>query len=122
MIARPRPGSPGELALNRQQERYARNESLFREVNERIAEVNENFEVEDQMDFLCECGREECLETVRLTRTDYERIRADGTCFVVKPGHEDAAVEEIAERHDEFLVVVKSGEAGEEAEERDPRS
>jgi hypothetical protein len=108
--------------LNHQQERYVRNEALFREVNERIAEVNEDFDVAGQTDFLCECGREDCLETVQLTRADYERVRANGQRFVLKPGHENGSLEEVIERHPEFLVVVKAGEAGEEAEERDPRS
>jgi hypothetical protein len=108
--------------LNKQQERFVRNESLFREVNERIADVNEDVEVEDETEFLCECGNENCLETVRLTRTDYERIRADGTRFVLKPGHEEESVETVVERTPEFIVIVKRGEPGEDAEERDPRS
>ena len=79
---------PLDTALNSQQERYVRNESLFREVNERIAEVNEGFEVAGQTDFLCECGRNQCLETVQLSRPEYEAVRAEGDRFVVRPGHE----------------------------------
>ena len=48
-------------------ERQGRNESLFREVNERIAEVNQTFEVEGRSEFLCECGREECKEPISIS-------------------------------------------------------
>jgi hypothetical protein len=107
--------------LTQQRERYVRNEWLFREVNERISEVNDDFEVGGLVEFLCECGRQQCLETVSLSRSDYERIRAEGDRFVVRPGHEEESVERILEQHDDFLVVVKIGEAGDESEENDPR-
>jgi hypothetical protein len=108
--------------LNSQQERYVRNESLFREVNERIAEVNEGFEVDGQTDFLCECGRNQCLETVQLSRAEYEAVRAEGDRFVVRPGHEVESVERVLEQHETYLVVEKIGEAGDESEALDPRS
>ncbi len=39
----------------------------------------------------CECGREECSETLSLTYTDYEAVRdyPDGGRFIVVAGHED---------------------------------
>jgi hypothetical protein len=110
------------MGLTPQKERFIRNESLFREVNERIADVNEDFDVEGPIEFLCECGRQECLETVAMSHQDYERVRAVADRFVVKPGHEEPSVEIIVERHDDFLVVTKVGSAGDEAAERDPRS
>jgi hypothetical protein len=108
--------------LTQQKERYVRNEWLFREVNERISEVNEDFAVDGQIEFLCECGRQQCLESIRLSRSEYERIRSEGDRFFVRPGHEEGSVERVLERHHDFLVVVKIGEAGEEPEEQDPRS
>ena len=42
------------------EERLAGNEALFREVNERVAEVATDYEVETHtraVDFTCECGR-----------------------------------------------------------------
>jgi hypothetical protein len=108
--------------LNRQEERYVRNEWLFREVNERIAEVNETFGVESPAEFLCECGQQICLATVKLTRTQYEAIRGESRRFIVVPGHENSSVERVVQREPGFLVVEKLGEAGEESEEHDPRS
>ena len=108
--------------MNRQEERYVRNERLFREVNERIAEVNESFEIEGQTDFLCECAQETCLETLPLTRADYEAVRREGRRFAVVPGHEDSEIERVVRREPDFLLVEKIGEAGEESENHDPRS
>jgi hypothetical protein len=90
-------------------------------VNERIAEVNEDFAIDGQAEFLCECGREECIETVPLSREEYQRVRGEGDRFVVKPGHEAPAIEVVLERRPGFLVVAKKGEAGDEAEALDPR-
>jgi hypothetical protein len=110
------------MALSPQRERYVRNEWLFREVNERISEVNPDFELGGLLEFLCECGQKECLETLPITRSDYERVRSEGDRFVIKPGHQAPAVERVVEEHPGFLVVMKVGEAGEESEEQDPRS
>jgi hypothetical protein len=107
--------------LNQQQERFVRNEWLFREVNERISAVNEDFDVDGHSEFLCECGRQTCLETLQLSRSDYERVRTEGDRFIVRPGHEDTSVERVIERHDGFVIVAKVGDAGAESESRDPR-
>ena len=108
--------------MNRQEERYVRNEWLFREVNERIAEVNEKFEVEGETEFLCECGQQTCLETLLLTRAQYGAVRGEGRRFAVVPGHEDGRVERVVMREPGYLVVEKIGEAGEESEAQDPHS
>jgi hypothetical protein len=108
--------------LSPQTDRSVRNEWLFREVNERIAEVNEDFELEGRLEFLCECGRKECLETVGLSRAEYEGVRHDGTQFVLREGHQDETVERVVARGEGFVIVEKAGEAGEGSEEEDPRS
>jgi hypothetical protein len=91
-------------------------------VNERIAEVSEDFELDGRLEFLCECGREQCLETVSLSRQEYEDVRDDGTRFVVKNGHEDATLERVVLRGKSFVIVEKIGSAADGSEERDPRS
>jgi hypothetical protein len=103
-----------------QTDQYVRNEWLFRQVNERIAEVSEDFELDGRLEFLCECGRERCLETISLSRHEYEGVRDDGTRFVVKNGHEDATLERVVVRGEGFLIVEKIGSAGEDSEEQAP--
>ena len=103
-------------------ERQGRNESLLREVNERIAELNQTFQIEGRSEFLCECSREECKEPVSISLDEYEAVRRKSTRFFVIPGHEDGSVERVIERNDRYVVVEKIGEAGEEADDLDPRS
>src|SRR5439155_16369512 len=74
------------------EERLGANEALFREVNERVAEVAERFVADDtgesRYDFNCECGDRACAEQIALTVTEYEAVRAEATRFAVVPGHE----------------------------------
>lgn len=102
-------------------ERQGRNESLFREVNERIAELNQTFHVEGS-EFLCECSREECKQPVSISIDEYEGVRRASTRFFVLPGHEDESVERVVERNERYVVVEKFGEAADEADDLDPRS
>jgi hypothetical protein len=103
-------------------ERQGRNESLFREVNERIAELNQTFQVEGRSEFLCECSREECKEPVSISIGEYETVRRASTRFFVLPGHEDTSVESVVERSERYVVVEKFGDAAEEADDLDPRN
>jgi hypothetical protein len=102
-------------------ERQGRNESLFREVNERISEVNQTFQVEGRSEFLCECRREECKEPISISIDEYEAVRRASTRFFVLPGHEDINVESVVERSEHYVVVEKIGRAAEEADDLDPR-
>jgi hypothetical protein len=101
------------------EERIAKNEALFREVNERVKELVPS---EGGIDFICECGNEECIEQVRMTAEEYERVRADPVAFFVKPGHQTAEVEEVVEANERFTVVRKHVEEREIAEQMDPRA
>jgi hypothetical protein len=103
-------------------ERQGRNESLFREVNERIAELNQTFQVEGRSEFLCECSRDECKDPVSISIGEYEEIRESPARFFVLPGHEDELVERVVERNERYVTVEKFGEAAEEADQLDPRS
>jgi hypothetical protein len=104
------------------EESLAKNEELFRKVNERI-EILARVVADDgaMMEYLCECDRPECYERVRATRSEYESVRADATHFIVLPGHEDRRVERVALSNERFMVVEKQGAAGRDAEENDPR-
>jgi hypothetical protein len=110
--------------MDERERRIGLNETLFREVNERVRGINDSFgERLEEAQFVCECGDETCMERVRLPVADYERVRSDAELFVVKPGHEIGDVEVVVERHEGWDVVKKrSGEPAELARERDPRS
>jgi hypothetical protein len=57
--------------------------------------------------FVCECGYPDCNATVELTRAEYEEVRTDFDRFLVVPGHEIEAVDQVVERHPRYFVVVK---------------
>jgi hypothetical protein len=102
-------------------ERLARNETLFRSVNERVEEVVQPGPNEE-IDFLCECGDDNCVEKLTLTRREYERVRQDGAQFAVTPGHEIPEIENVVMQDERFLVVRKHPEESEIAHETDPRA
>jgi hypothetical protein len=105
------------------EERVARNEALFREVNERIKRVNEHLETQDEADFICECGDADCTHPVSLTLAEYEDVRSRGTHFAVVPGHVVTDIERIVARYPRFAVVEKTEpQAAGIAAREDPRS
>jgi hypothetical protein len=109
--------------VDTRQQRVAENEALFRQVNERIEEVNESLDAAEPADFLCECGDENCTSPVSLTLAEYEQVRKNPTHFITTLGHEVVDVERVIARNDRFAVVEKlTGEAGRIAFETDPRS
>ena len=71
------------VELDGQRERAAKNQSLFREVNERIGVLSG---AATFATFICECTDENCDEAVSLARSEYERIRSDSNSFFVVPG------------------------------------
>jgi hypothetical protein len=105
------------------EERLARNEAFFREVNERIMDVAAHLGDDDHVyEFLCECPDPNCAQRLSLTVREYEDVRSDATRFVVVPGHIAPAAERVVEREAEHDVVEKHGRAGEVAAELDPRA
>jgi hypothetical protein len=107
-------------------ERRARNEALFREVNERIEDVSSDLadesEQEASFEVVCECGRADCTELIEVTRAEYEAVRSDPRRFIVVPGHEHTDTARVVERNSAFSVIEKLERAAEIAVEQDPRS
>jgi hypothetical protein len=102
-------------------ERAARNEEIFRSVNARIHEGVERHGVASAVPYHCECGDASCFETVALMPSDYEQVLRERYRFIVIPGHENATIEDVVERHPAHLVVEKTGEAREQLEQDHPQ-
>ncbi len=99
----------------------AQNESLYRDVNERIEEVSGRWESETAS-FVCECGVVGCGAMVEVEVPAYEAVRRNPRRFVVYPGHEQLEFERVVEERDGYKVVEKLGRGAEVAEDLDPRS
>jgi hypothetical protein len=110
--------------VSERERRIGANEAIFREVNERVEEINRTFStLTESMKIMCECGDVRCAEMISIPVSEYERIRADSTLFAVVPGHEAPDVEGVVQRQDGFDVVRKHpGEPAAIAEATDPRS
>ena len=108
--------------LDTRRARAARNQSLFREVNERIVELSLRFGGEARPNaYLCECLNTDCSATIGVPYDEYDRLREHGDRFFVLPGHEDPDVEDVVETTPGYVVVEKIGVASEIAESADPR-
>jgi hypothetical protein len=106
----------------KKQRRAAANEATIRDVNEGIERGQWPGEEDSPVGFRCECARLGCNQLVELTVREYEAIRANPRRFVVVPGHEFPDVETTVEARRGYIIVEKRDQAGEVAEEHDPRS
>jgi hypothetical protein len=101
-------------------DRLARNESFFRQVNERIREIAGRHDYVEQ-EFLCECSDPGCTQRIALTVREYEDIRSRPARFVLVPGHTAPEIESVVEHTGDYVVIDKVGLAGSVAAELDPR-
>jgi hypothetical protein len=106
--------------MSAREERIAKNETLWREVNERIRDVTK---YDGDIEFLCECGDPTCAQPIAMTIRAYEEIRAEPTHFLVVPGHVVPDVETVVDTNERYTIVAKrAGEPAAIAIESDPRS
>jgi hypothetical protein len=104
--------------------RAVKNQSVFREINERIKDLNDSVSAVTEIgEWICECAHETCLEHVLMSSDEYEAVRAEGARFFVAPADEHVwpDVELVTERMSRYWIVEKTGRAGELAKEVDPR-
>ena len=110
--------------------RRAKNEALFRNLNERLKELDDRLDtvavgapVGDREVFFCECGQLDCMARFETTRAQYESVRSHSERFLVLESHVETSIERIVERHNEFVVVEKNpGVPAEVARVTDPRT
>jgi hypothetical protein len=98
--------------MSTSKERIAKTESLFRSVNERIAEASERFDAGDngEREFMCECADAGCAERLEVPLDEYEQVREDATTFVLDPDHVEPEIERVV-RHGPGYAVVRKVDA-----------
>jgi hypothetical protein len=124
-----REGNPAKDAkvacVDERERRMTENETLFREVNERVEDAASQFVGEDAdsaHEYFCECANADCTFRVTLTHAHYESVRADPKQFVVRPDHFTPEAETLVTKNEGHWLVRKTGEAGDYVEKLDPRS
>jgi hypothetical protein len=109
--------------MSSREERIGLNEAVFREVNERIEDLADTFDLKTQsLDLICECGDATCVERISMTRTEYEELRSESHQFAVHSGHEYPDVESVVAKLKGYDIVSKNkGVPKQIAEQTDPR-
>ena len=101
--------------------RLAENEVFFREQNESIEKGFENIrrltaseghdsflnDDDTELHFFCECSNVECRLRIQVRPSDYNQIHVERDQFIVLPGHELLAVEQVVGKHEGYYVVRK---------------
>jgi hypothetical protein len=97
--------------------RMGRNEALFREINDYIADVSHALPASEAFEILCECARLECTEKIGITKEEYLGARVSSDTFIVLFGHHQPEIERVVGEVKGSLLVEKLGEAREGAEQ-----
>jgi hypothetical protein len=108
--------------MHEAEQKMAKTEALFREVNERVAERAAEFYA-NEAEFVCECADPTCTHRIAASLAEYEEVRAEGDTFLVVDGHEEEPhVERVVAREPRFTVVRKVRELGALVRRLNPRA
>ena len=83
-------------------DQFVRNRLLLREVNERLAEIMPQGV---SGEFLCECARNECMETLELPTRVFQIVLSSQNLFLILPGHESGEIERVVQTSETFTLV-----------------
>jgi hypothetical protein len=109
--------------LERLQLNVATRQVVFREINEKLEELNTSFsEIIPLGDFVCECADINCIDRIGMTIAEYEQVREHPTRFAVCHGHLSLEAERVVENRAGYTVVEKLGVARDYAARFDPRT
>ncbi|HXV02083.1 MAG TPA: hypothetical protein VFP24_00795, partial [Gaiellaceae bacterium] len=98
----------------------AKTESLFRDVNERIAGSALQIGL-PTAELVCECADPECGHRIEAPLEDYELARADGARFLIAPQHEEVEHEKVIESRPGYRIIGKLRAVGSAARRLNPR-
>jgi hypothetical protein len=116
--------SSSEAPRNREA-RAAKNQVSFRELNERLQELDDAFSLAVPAGhWICECVNDTCGERIEMSVEAYEAVRRHGARFFVASSddHFWPDVERVVEHNAGYWVVERNGHAAPPAEGREPRS
>ena len=104
------------------EERLALNEAASRAINE-VREPTNPPTAGTSFKAVCECAEPDCNRTFEVTVTEYESVRNDPRRFMVVPEHILLDIEDVVDRFEGFVVVLKrEGPVAEIAIQEDPRT
>jgi hypothetical protein len=108
--------------VNGREERLALNEAANRAINE-VREPANPPTADSAFKVVCECTEPDCNRTFEVTVAEYESVRNDPRRFMVVPEHVLVDIEDVVERFEDFVVVLKrDGPVADIAIQEDPRT
>jgi hypothetical protein len=116
--------SKREMPVSSWLEKQATNETIFRSMNEWTEDANDARLGVDRLydTYLCECSSRGCSDPIRLTRREYEAVRAGPLWFAIALNHETAKIDRVLSANERFATVEKlRGDASMIARATDPR-
>ena len=95
-------------------EQEAKNETIFREMNEWTEEANDARLGRDRPAdvYLCECSDRRCSDPITLTRREYEAVRAVPIRFAIVVNHENPEIDRVLLENERFATIEKFYGAG----------
>jgi 5-bromo-4-chloroindolyl phosphate hydrolysis protein len=97
-----------EATQEERQLRAARNQTLFRAVNEKLSELNQALSsVTETYMIACECAETTCVKTLEISMEEYLEVRSDPHRFAVLPDHVYPDIERVVAETDGYVVVEK---------------
>ena len=92
--------------------RSARNQALFRAVNENITALDRiSISGSDPFVIACECADASCVAALSIDRDAYQSVRANPRQFALLPGHADPKLETVVTETGQYVVAEKFGDA-----------
>ncbi len=110
------------MNVSNSERRQIENEMIFRNKNEKVADdlqALDAMHIEDGnldlltdedlvLNFKCECSDENCILRIPMRVSIYQEIHTDRDVFVILPGHQVEAIEEIIKETKTYTVVRKN--------------
>lgn len=90
-------------------DKEAQNEATFRDMNEWTLEENDarSGPAPETDLYLCECSDRRCTDPIRLTRAEYEAIRAEPIRFAIAVNHENPEIDRVLQENARYATVEK---------------
>jgi hypothetical protein len=105
------------LERHEREVRAARNQALFRRVNEKMRELNEPFaDLTGSFAITCECADSTCTGQFDLPPTEYEAVREHPARFFVLRDHVYPEIESVVSQNHTYVVVQKFEEIADAAD------
>ena len=117
------PGGYNSPMDDRTKQQLAKNEDLFRKINNEIENAAAAHGTDDhRYEFVCECSDRSCDERVHATLDEYRHARENPARFLVIKEHVISEIEHVVEHAHDHAIIEKDGLAGTVAIELDEQN